>query len=32
MLAIGAVARKLCYTIYAVLKNNVPYSIQETRD
>ena len=30
--AIGAVARKLCYTIYAVLKNNVPYSIQETRD
>lgn len=30
--AVGAVARKLCYTIYAVLKNNVPYSIQESRD
>lgn len=26
--AVGAVARKLCYTIYAVLKNNVPYEIQ----
>ncbi len=30
--AVGAVARKLCYTIYAVLKNNVPYSIQEPRN
>ena len=30
--AVGAVARKLCYTIYAVLKNNVPYSIQKPRD
>ena len=26
--AIGAVARKLCYTIYAVLKNNTPYKVQ----
>jgi transposase len=27
--ALGAVARKLCYTIYAVLKNNTDYKIQE---
>lgn len=26
--AVGAVARKLCYTIFAVLKNNCPYQIQ----
>lgn len=26
--AIGAVARKLCYTIYAILKNNTPYEPQ----
>lgn len=26
--AVGAVARKLCYTIYAVLKNNCNYEIQ----
>ena len=26
--AVGAIARKLCHTIYAVLKNNVPYEIQ----
>lgn len=26
--AVGAVARKLCYTIFAVLKNNVPYQVQ----
>lgn len=26
--AVGAVSRKLCYTIYAVLKNNTPYSPQ----
>ncbi|MFP3155758.1 IS110 family transposase [Lachnospiraceae bacterium ZAX-1] len=26
--AVGAVARKLCYTIYAVLKHNVPYEVQ----
>lgn len=25
--AVGAVARKLCHTIYAVLKNNTPYRI-----
>jgi len=25
---IGAVARKLCYTIHAVLKNNCPYKVQ----
>ncbi len=30
--AIGAVARKLCHIIYAVLKNKVPYLIQEPRD
>lgn len=28
--AIGAVARKLCYTIYAVLKNNTVYKVQNT--
>ena len=27
--AIGAVARKLCYTIYAVLKNNTEYIVQK---
>lgn len=27
--AVGAVARKLCHTIYAVLKNNVPYEIKQ---
>lgn len=26
--AVGAVARKLCYSICAVLKNNVPYEVQ----
>lgn len=26
--AVGAVARKLCYAIHAMLKNNVPYEIQ----
>lgn len=26
--AVGAVARKLCYTIHAMLKNNAPYKIQ----
>ena len=26
--AIGAVARKLCYTIHAILKNNIPYEVQ----
>lgn len=26
--AIGAVARKLCYTIHAILKNNCPYEVQ----
>jgi transposase len=30
--AVGAVARKLCYTIYAVVKNNVPYEVQAPRD
>lgn len=30
--AVGAVARKLCYTIYAVLKNNVPYEVQYPRE
>lgn len=29
--AVGAVARKLCHTIHAVLKNNVAYEIQNTR-
>ena len=28
--AVGAVARKLCYTIYAVLKNNTVYEIPKT--
>jgi transposase len=28
--AIGAVARKLCYTIHAILKNNTPYVVQNT--
>ena len=27
--AVGAVARKLCYTIHAILKNNIPYEVQE---
>ena len=27
--AIGAVARKLCNTIFAVLKNNTPYEVQQ---
>lgn len=26
--ALGAVSRKLCYTIHAILKNNVPYEVQ----
>ena len=26
--AVGAVARKLCYTIHAILKNNCPYEVQ----
>jgi len=26
--AVGAVARKLCYTIHAILKNNTPYEVQ----
>jgi len=26
--AVGAVARKLCYTIHAILKNNCPYKVQ----
>jgi|BioPla2DNA2_1021312.scaffolds.fasta_scaffold61593_1 transposase len=30
--AVGAVARKLCHTIYAVLKNNVPYEVQVPRE
>lgn len=30
--ALGAVARKLCYTIYAVLKNNVPYKVQSPHE
>jgi transposase len=28
--AVGAVARKLCYTIHAILKNNCPYQVQTT--
>jgi transposase len=28
--AVGAVSRKLCYTIHAILKNNVPYEPQIT--
>ena len=27
--AVGAVARKLCYTIHAILKNNSPYQVQQ---
>jgi len=27
--AVGAVARKLCHTIHAVLKNNTPYEIKQ---
>jgi len=27
--AIGAVARKLCYTLHAILKNNTPYEVQK---
>ena len=30
--AVGAVARKLCYTIYAVLKNNVSNEIQAPKE
>lgn len=30
-IAVGAVARKLCYTIYAVVKNNIPYEVQAPR-
>lgn len=30
--AVGAVARKLCYTIYAVVKNNVSYEVQTPRE
>lgn len=26
--AIGAVARKLCYTIYVVVKNDISYEVQ----
>ena len=26
--ALGAVSRKLCYTIHAILKNKVPYDVQ----
>ena len=26
--AVGAVARKLCHTIYAVLKNKIDYEVQ----
>lgn len=29
LVAVGAVARKLCYTIFTILKNNVAYEIQE---
>ena len=28
LVAVCAVARKLCYTIHAILKNNVPYEVQ----
>lgn len=28
--ALGAVARKLCYTIHAILKNNCPYEVQQS--
>ena len=27
--AVGAVARKLCYTIHAILKNDMPYEVQQ---
>lgn len=30
--AVGAVARKLCYTIYAVVKNNTPYEVQTPQE
>lgn len=30
--ALGAVARKLCHTIYAVLKSNIPYEVQIPRE
>lgn len=30
--AVGAVARKLCYTIHAILKNNTPYQLQIPKD
>lgn len=30
--AVGAVARKLCYTIYAILKNNCPYKVRLPKD
>lgn len=30
--AIGAVARKLCYTIYAVVKSDTPYKIQKPQE
>ncbi len=26
--ALGAVSRKLCYTIHAILKNKIPYEVQ----
>jgi transposase len=26
--ALGAVARKLCYTVHAILKNDTPYELQ----
>lgn len=30
--AVGTVTRKLCYTIYAVLKINVSYKVQTPQD
>jgi transposase len=30
--ALGAVSRKLCYTIHAILKNNTPYEIQVAKE
>ena len=30
LIAVGATARKMCYTIYAILKNNTPYVAQES--
>lgn len=27
LIAIGTVARKLCYTIHAILRNNAPYEV-----